>query len=545
MVGKSPYGNIVGYKNKALAVYKEALTDANLRCLTYPNPVATTFDLDFDTIAEQFTFTRGSEATFVNEQGLIESTNQIGPELVTNGDFATDSDWTKGTGWSIENGIATLDGTQTSGSSLGSNIMSVVSGKTYKIVVNVLSTSSGFRLYDSDGVLDYSLSVGENVFYKTVSSSSYQVTPLGLSGTIGSIDNVSVKEVISATNTPRIDYSTGEKAFLLEPQSTNLIPYSEDFSQWNNVSATLTPNQLSPDGQNSAYIIEDSSVSSFERIDKTITTNATPHTFSVFIKKKTSAVSSYSGIQMGTGFSYVIFDSYNGTYNTSLAANYDSIEVVDFNSDWWVLKLTATVTTSTRVGLWGAISEDGINISISATGSETFFGAQLEQQSYATSYIPTSGASATRNQELCADATPVINSEEGVLYAEVAGLSNGGVDRSISLSDNSTNYLRITLHANSNRIAFFSSTGVNYNNYDFSQTSDLKIAFQYKENDWKIYINGTLKGTNTSASTFSPNTLSDLSFDLVSNNPFFGNTKDLKYYPKALADVQLEDLTTI
>ena len=80
-------------KNKALAVYKEALTDANLRCLTYPNPVATTFDLDFDTIAEQFTFTRGSEATFVNEQGLIESTNQIGPELVTNGDFATDSDW--------------------------------------------------------------------------------------------------------------------------------------------------------------------------------------------------------------------------------------------------------------------------------------------------------------------------------------------------------------------------------------------------------------------------------------------------------------------
>ena len=26
---------------------------------------------------------------------------------------------------------------------------------------------------------------------------------------------------------------------------------------------------------------------------------------------------------------------------------------------------------------------------------------------------------------------------------------------------------------------------------------------------------------------------------------FFGNTKGLKYYPKALADVQLEDLTTI
>ena len=34
-----------------------------------------------------------------------------GPELVTNGDFATDSDWTKGAGWTISNGEATNDGT--------------------------------------------------------------------------------------------------------------------------------------------------------------------------------------------------------------------------------------------------------------------------------------------------------------------------------------------------------------------------------------------------------------------------------------------------
>ena len=351
-------------KNKALAVYKEALTDANLRCLTYPNPVATTFDLDFDTIAEQFTFTRGSEATFVNEQGLIESTNQIGPELVTNGDFATDSDWTKLGSWTIENGKLTTSG----GASLVYQNISSSVNKTYKITFEVsdyvsgeVTVGTGAALINPRGEYVSANGVYTQYLTKTDTNQSFGIKPNNF---IGSIDNISVKEVISATNTPRIDYSTGEKAFLLEPQSTNLIPYSEDFSQWYNVSATLTPNQLSPDGQNSAYIIEDSSVNIFERIDKTITTNATPHTFSVFIKKKTSAVSSYSGIQMGTGFSYVIFDSYNGTYNTSLNTNYDSIEVVDFNSDWWVLKLTATVTTSTRVGLWGAISEDGINISI-------------------------------------------------------------------------------------------------------------------------------------------------------------------------------------
>ena len=52
------------------------------------------------------------------------------------------------------------------------------------------------------------------------------------------------------------------------------------------------------------------------------------------------------------------------------------------------------------------------------------YGAQLEQKSYATSYIPTSGATATRNQELCNNATPVINSEEGTLYAEISALVN-------------------------------------------------------------------------------------------------------------------------
>jgi hypothetical protein len=44
-----------------------------------------------------------------------------------------------------------------------------------------------------------------------------------------------------------------------------------------------------------------------------------------------------------------------------------------------------------------------------------------------------------------------------------------------------------------------------------------------------------------------PTSLSKLHFSMGDgiNFPFFGNTKGLKYYPKALADVQLEDLTTI
>ena len=38
-------------------------------------------------------------------------TANAGAEIVTNGDFATDSDWSKGAGWTISGGKATHDST--------------------------------------------------------------------------------------------------------------------------------------------------------------------------------------------------------------------------------------------------------------------------------------------------------------------------------------------------------------------------------------------------------------------------------------------------
>ena len=51
----------------------------------------------------------------------------IGPELITNGDFATDSNWTKGTGWSIANGKASR--TAQSGSTACDQSISLIAGK--------------------------------------------------------------------------------------------------------------------------------------------------------------------------------------------------------------------------------------------------------------------------------------------------------------------------------------------------------------------------------------------------------------------------------
>jgi len=176
------------------------------------------------------------------------------------------------------------------------------------------------------------------------------------------------------------------------------------------------------------------------------------------------------------------------------------------------------------------------------------WGAQLEQQSYATSYIPTSGASATRNQELCNNATPVINSEEGTLYAEIAALANDGTYRGIAISDGTTqNRVVIFLWNSSNTIY----TRVNSNGtivygsgYVVSSITDsYKIAISYSQDLFKVFVNGIKVATDTSGNT--PNNLSKLAFDDGGGSAkFFGNTKDLQVYTKALSDAELIKLTT-
>ena len=401
-------------KNKALAVYKEALTDANLRSLTYPNPVATTFDLDFDTIAEQFTFTRGSEATFVNAQGLIEST--------------------------------------------------------------------------------------------------------------------------ASNDAPRIDYSTGEKAFLLEGQSTNIINYSEDFSQWNKTNVTITPNQgISPNGGNNASKYSGTSTNQDLRINANVSSN---YTYSFYVKAINSPYIRLRSVDGNCWF--------NMTTNTVATNTFASAEIKSVGNDWYRLSVTSSSFTSSNNFFVHPHATNNTTSELSG-GEFLLWGAQVEEQSYATSYIPTSGAAATRNQELCNNATPVINSEEGVLYFEASSKSDS-LSKSITLfGQNANDRVEIKYRPNNTSIQVnvFSSGSLVFNGV-VPLTIGLtnKIAVKYKQNDFALWVNGAEVLTGTSGNT--PIGLYKLSFGYGDGgNSFFGNTKGLKYYPKALADVQLEALTTI
>jgi len=512
-------------KTKALAVWKEALSDQELADLTYPTPTDPTFALDFDTIATDFTFARGSEATYVDAQGLIKSTNEIGPELVTNGDFATDTDWIKGSGATIGGGKANLDGSLSSSYADALRQVSILTvGKTYKFTYTVSNYVSGGAKFFGNNSVEFSAN-GTYTEYITATIPNVSLQDRAIPITC-SIDNVSVKEYITATNTPRLDYSTGAEAFLLEPASTNLITYSEDFSNaiWAGAatSATITAStNINPSGGSGTYLVEN-----------------------------------VTGTQLGAVASVTAGLSYTGSFYVRNVSGSGAITLRDVNS---------VTTAFTATDEWQRFSVTGVAtgpgrlyINVLTTGDVIeVWGAQLETSnglgtfdgSYATSYIPTEGSSVSRNQETCINATPEINSEEGVLYAEIAALSDDLTFRSISLNDGTnTNSVGIRYRTNSNRVNAIIKDGngvalqMNVDISDITQFN--KIALRYKSGDVSMYINGTEVATNSLSFSFT-GALNDLSFDRGDNNDkFFGNTKDVQVYTKALSDAELIKLTT-
>ena len=123
--------------------------------------------------------------------------DSLGSEEIVNGDFATDSNWNKGSGWSISGGTANTDGTPSS--EIRQNNVTTV-GKQYKYSFTISNSGGGVfnaRLRNkSTGtpILNFS---NEGTYSGTFTSNGTFIDFVTLSNNTASfsIDNVSVKEV--------------------------------------------------------------------------------------------------------------------------------------------------------------------------------------------------------------------------------------------------------------------------------------------------------------------------------------------------------------
>jgi hypothetical protein len=484
-------------------------------------------DADFD-------FNRDSDATRVNSEGLIERVGYFGSELVTNGGFDTDSNWTKTSGAEISNGrakiIVTGGGYQSVAQSISlSNtkkyrVTAVVNGTSGKAVTFVDNSANNGGLTTSNGVITFN-GQDQNVDITwTANSNSFEIEIIrnGSGDFSFTVDNVSVKEVIG--DRARLNYEiegglvNTKPSLLLEPQSTNLLPYSEDFTQsnWINIgSPTITPNYgISPDGTLNSTRVQfaSSSNSLYDAISHTIGDTA-----SIYVKGASGET-----IQFGAG------------------ANVAAGQLFTLNGEWQRIEFQSNGTSVFCIGTFQSATARNIEV----------FAAQLEALSYATSYIPTNGSSQTRAAETCngAGTSSIFEDTDGILYCEIANIANN-VTHSLALSDGSNaNVVFIgynplgRLDANVRRSSAFQAV-FNYTGVSDSTVFN-KIAFRFQANNFQLWVNGSQVATDTSGLV--PFGLTELAFDDGSgSNPFYGKIRDIRVYnTKEMTDSEVDILLT-
>ena len=379
----------------------------------------------------------------------------------------------------------------------------------------------------------------------TRASSATVVNKAGLIETVGSGE-------------PRIDFLGNTKGALkLEPQRSNVITYSEDFSNayWTKARLSATSNSvISPDGTLNASKIFGDGTNSWKYINRNgfslINTNY--YTFSVFAKADT-----LNYIQLiasgATAENYQNFDLLNGVVGSGSGVFNAKIEA--FVNGWYKCSMTVLATSTATSDLFIDLADSSTMSragSFLTSGGIYIYGAQLEEGSYPTSYIPTQGSAVTRLEDTCTNGgnEQVINSTEGVLYAEISALALTGVDSRISLSNKTlSNRVSFAYSPTASKayiiVKLNSTTVINNLNVEIGNHLDTKkIAISYKSGDTKVYLNGS--ELLTSSVSFTGGVLNDLSFESANGSvKFYGNTKDVRVYNTALTDNELQQLTTI
>ena len=462
----------------------------------------------------------------------------LGSELVTNGDFSDGSTgWAFAAGWSVVNNQAT-----TLGVSLTPIRQTVLVNGTNRLTFDVVeggalvytnypifSIKATFSTVGTHTIDLLSDGVGDNRFLYIYNNGA---------GNSATIDNVSVKEYLGQEVVP----DSGCGSWLFEPQSTNLITQSELFSDasWIKSNTSITANQIvSPDGTLNADLLTQTSNGGIIRFNATYSGSETA---SVFVKK-----GSANFVGLFSAGNEVYFDLNNGISASYSGASIVNYGIQNYGNGWYRCYLATNYTGGTSIRIYPSETDGG---SASSTESVYIWGAQFEDNiSYATSYIPTSGSQVTRNQDLCTNGGSLasINSTEGVLYAEIAALSDSG-NCQFGLFGNSTSQqLRLEISNSIIRAQLFN--GAYQANMSSTQvvTNNNKIAFKYKENDFALWVNGVEVATDNSGVTFNANEL--IKFNLTAQNnislPFFGKTKAVAVWKEALSDAELAELTTI
>jgi hypothetical protein len=350
----------------------------------------------------------------------------------------------------------------------------------------------------------------------------------------------------------RIDYSTGEAALLVEPQRTNLLTWSEQFdnASWIKTNATVMANATTtPSGTTTADTFIPNTGQAAANVNRTISVVVSPYTFSIYAKSfgqtKISLVSNLTGT-----FRAIVFNLLDGSVVTATGWT-SAIESI--GDGWYRCSATADAASASSYSF--QITNNSTGWIGDGTSGVLIWGAQLEAGAYPTSYIPTTSASVTRNQDVISKTgiSSLIGQTEGTLFIEfqyqkATSDANGRLLQLWATNDTQNSIVPLIGQTNQFQLSVFKNGASQIpivagpaTVVPFGRT---KIAIRYNVGTYSVYKNGVLfaSGTGHYPTTLTSLNLGSTSFaDRNLSNPIYSAC----LFPTALSNSELITLTTL
>ena len=345
---------------------------------------------------------------------------------------------------------------------------------------------------------------------------------------------------------PRFDYSGGATcpSLLLEPSRTNLLGYSEYFnsSYWAKSGSSITSNAvISPDGGLNASKLVEGTNNGVHRLRKaSLLTGNTEYTISVFAKAGERTWLNISENQVGESW----FDLGNGVTGASSAT---ASGMIAFANGWYICWQTSTPTSTGNVDLYTATDGSTKVYQGDGTSGIYIYGAQLEQASYPTSYIPNhSGGSVTRGADYSESSTSLsIGDSEFSAYYEM--------DAEVIPREGSTTFFRIEFNGGSDFIGLKGSSNSINNMYtlqtfgsyletlgNITEAGVVKFLINYSSGTGDLFVNGTkYAGVITGPTT--GNTIDNVE---LRGGGYSHDSKQILLFPEVLSEADCITLTT-
>ena len=364
----------------------------------------------------------------------------------------------------------------------------------------------------------------------------------------------------AAVDTPRIEYgSDGSlKGLLIEEQRTNLVTYSAPSTDGNlstNRASLVTATGVSaPDGSTAIKLQEDGTAGQSHDLGTgNIMSASTTYTLSIFAKaaeRDFVALNIYSG----AASYWTWFDLSTGNKGTETNSPV-AADIQPISNGWYRCSLTVTTASTgspnTRIYISpsnGVLAYDG-----DGTSGVYVYGAQLEEGSFPTAYIPTAGSQQTRSADLASIPVTAFgyNQQAGTVVAEfdLVGVSpNGptGYPRVWEVDQANGDYIAVHSKSFPSTATFRENESVTALNHSETLTENTMavIAATFTDDDLATSLDGATALTATPSYTLDLPTALVIGSKVGGGRFLNGHIKSIQYYPRRLTNAQLQELTS-